>query len=414
MLKFLFVLVNVFLALCAYAQDVIVKKNGEVLNVYNVEIATKYIYYTTNKSTDDIKKIIKDDVFSVKIGNGEMQMIGDKTKEQPKIQENTSEKEKLSEGLVERKVADNNAELIARYNKYHNGYTDKKPTDKVAKDGYAILGVTKESVLSNEDIEIELKMRCYNRYRRNGDWRMAGGMFNVNIINKTDKIVYVDLGNTFKIYNNGNAKVYYDGSQVSQNTGSSSGSSLNLGAVTGALGIGGIVGTLAGGVNVGGGSQNSVSKTYGSQRVFAIPPLGKVNLPPYYEIINKEAFDFYTGKKTNMLELYDNIWIVYPEKDKAIMRKYAVTDFNEEETPWKNQFMVTYSLDSAFKTYSTMKFCLYLRQIIGKHRTYDIKKIQNYDDYSLIGVIGLDKKAQLFLDVKKQKWTLTNSDYTYY
>lgn len=64
----------------------------------------------------------------------------------------------MSEGLVERKVADNNAELIARYNKYHNGYTDKKPTNKVAKDGYAILGVTKESVLSNEDIEVELRM----------------------------------------------------------------------------------------------------------------------------------------------------------------------------------------------------------------------------------------------------------------
>ncbi len=156
--KYAIMVLLLFCAMVAYAQDVIVKKSGEVLNVYNVEIATKYIYYTTNKSTDDIKKIIKDDVFSVKIGNGEMQMIGAKTKEQHKIQENTSEKEKLSEGLVERKVADNNAELIARYNKYHNGYTDKKPTNKVTKDGYAILGVTKESVLSNEDIEVELRM----------------------------------------------------------------------------------------------------------------------------------------------------------------------------------------------------------------------------------------------------------------
>ncbi len=417
MREIVFILVSMLAVVATYAQDLIVKKNGEVLNVYNVEIAAKYIFYTTEQSTENIKRILKEDVFSVKIGNGEMQMVAETVKEEPKKRELAENSAKTNEGLIERKVADNNAELIARYNKRHDGYTDKKPTNKVAKDGYAILGVTKESVLANEDIEIEIRIRelPYNVYVINGDWRIVGGMFYVRLINKTNKVVYVDLGNTFKIYNSGNTKVYYDGSSVSQSTGNGSGASLGLGAVTGSLGIGGIVGTLASGVNVGGGTQSSASKTYGSQRVLAIPPMGKVSLPPYYEIENKKAYNYSLGKKTNILELYDNIWIAYPEKYKGIMRKYKVTDFTEEKTFWKNQFMITYSFDSSFKIYSVMKFCLYLRQIIGKHRYYnDIKKLHNFDDYTLIGYIGLDKKCEIFLDVKKQKWTLNNEDYSYY
>ena len=159
MRKIVFILVFMLVVVSTYAQDVIVRKNGEVLNVYNVEIASKYVFYTVDKSGNVLKKIDKGDVFSVKIGNGEMRMIGENTKAEPNKQETVDHSAPIQEGLIERKVAGNNAELIARYNKRHEGYTDKKPTDKVVKDGYAILGVTKESVLSNEDIEVELRMK---------------------------------------------------------------------------------------------------------------------------------------------------------------------------------------------------------------------------------------------------------------
>ncbi len=337
---------NIFTSL---AQDVIVKKSGEVLNVYNVDVASKYIFYTTEQASDDIKRIHKEEVFSVKIGDSEMQMIGEVVKEKKQLQENTVKSDEKIEGLVERKVNNNNAELIARYNKRHDGFTDKKPTDKVEEHGWAILGITKESVLSNEDIEVELRI-IKDKY---GDYYGFGGaiygycsFFNVFIWNKTNRTVYVDLGNTFKIYNSGNTKAYYDG----------------------------------------------------SQRILAIPPLGKVCLPPHYEI---------DGKK--IIKFYDNIEICYPQKTKGVMKKFAVTDFTENETLWKNQFMITYSTDLSFKTYSILKFSLYLRQLIGGRiaKSWDYKKctqkIHLFDEYTLIGPFCMHKKIQDVLDVKPDK-----------
>lgn len=375
------------------AQDVIVKKSGEVLNVYNVEVASKYIFYTTEQSSDDIKKLAKEDVFSVKIGDSEMQMVSEIAKEAPQI----TKQAESEDGQIERKVADNNAELIARYNKRYGGITDKEPIDKMEKDGCAILGVTKESVLSNEDIEVELRMveERLGKLEWIGNEYCMCYLFKVFINNKTERTIYVDLGNTFKIYNSGNTKVYFDGSQVSQNQGGGSGASINLGAVTSALGVGGITGTLASGIGIGGGTQSSASKTYGSQRILAIPPKGKVCLPPNYEIDGK-----------NIKEIYDNIDIRYPSKIMGVMKKYAITDIDEKETLWKNHYVVKYSTDLSFKTYSIIKFSLYLKQLIGSSRRmgWNYKKmceqIIDFDEYTLIGAFLMDEKIQDILDVK--------------
>ena len=52
---------------------------------------------------------------------------------------------------------------------------------------------------------------------------------------------------------------------------SSGGVGVNLGAVAGALNVGGAIGTLANGVNVGGGSSNTTTNIVYSQRVIAVP-----------------------------------------------------------------------------------------------------------------------------------------------
>ena len=53
-----------------------------------------------------------------------------------------------------------------------------------------------------------------------------------------------------------------------------------MGSVAGALGIGGVLGTLANGVNVGGASSTGTSTTTYSQRVISIPPMASVSLEP--------------------------------------------------------------------------------------------------------------------------------------
>ena len=72
--------------------------------------------------------------------------------------------------------------------------------------------------------------------------------FCVTIKNKTNKTIYIDLGNTF-FSRGGEAQPYYIPGETHQYKGGTTGASVNMGAVAGALGVGGALGTLANGVN---------------------------------------------------------------------------------------------------------------------------------------------------------------------
>ena len=70
MKRLLLLLTAILLAFCyASAQDIIVKKDGTILNVYNLEESDNFYFYTLESSEDAaIQKINKNDVFSVKKG----------------------------------------------------------------------------------------------------------------------------------------------------------------------------------------------------------------------------------------------------------------------------------------------------------------------------------------------------------
>ena len=68
-------LLLLMVASVAMAQDIIVKKDGSILNVYNLEeSATSYFYTLEPSSEASVLKINKDDVFSVKKKDGEAQV----------------------------------------------------------------------------------------------------------------------------------------------------------------------------------------------------------------------------------------------------------------------------------------------------------------------------------------------------
>ena len=72
MKRFLFSLIAILFAFCyAMAQDVIVKKDGTILNVYNLEEGPSSYFYTLEPSTDAAtQKISKSEVFSIKKNGG--------------------------------------------------------------------------------------------------------------------------------------------------------------------------------------------------------------------------------------------------------------------------------------------------------------------------------------------------------
>ena len=119
----------------------------------------------------------------------------------------------------------------------------------------------------------------------------------VAVKNNTNEIMIIDQTKSFLVNSDGTSISYYDPTvRVTSNTSSSSetrGGSLNLGAVAGALGIGGALGTLASGINVGGADTDGFSTT--NTTYFADQP--QISLGPKGNgLMSKEFNVKYLGK----------------------------------------------------------------------------------------------------------------------
>ena len=93
----------------------------------------------------------------------------------------------------------------------------------------------------------------------------ASGELTAIVYNRTDEIMTIDQTKSFFVNTNGVSTSYYDPTvrttsktDVSSTT---SGRSVNLGAIAGAFGIGGIVGQIASGINLGGSKTQGASVT---------------------------------------------------------------------------------------------------------------------------------------------------------
>lgn len=126
----------------------------------------------------------------------------------------------------------------------------------------------------------------------------------VTVKNKTMKPIYVDLGQCFLVKGE-EPYAYYVPGETHTTTGTSTGVSVNMGSVTGALGLGGVMGTLANGVNVGGGSSSVTTNITYTQRVVAVPPMSAKVLP-------KKPLVSYFRNQMSLIEVKDfggTIWV---------------------------------------------------------------------------------------------------------
>ena len=89
--------------------------------------------------------------------------------------------------------------------------------------------------------------------------------------NLSDEILYVDLGSSF-IIRNQLPEMLWNNSQHIVTEGKSTGASVNIGAITNAMGIGGSIGSLANGVSVGGSNSTSQSTLTQQERILRLPP----------------------------------------------------------------------------------------------------------------------------------------------
>lgn len=89
--------------------------------------------------------------------------------------------------------------------------------------------------------------------------------------NKTARVLYLDKAHSFS-YLNRDPKCLFSNSARKETTTKGRGASVNLGAVAGAVGIGGAVGSLLNGVNLGGSRGVEDATIHYEQRILALAP----------------------------------------------------------------------------------------------------------------------------------------------
>lgn len=328
MCKILFIAIGIcLLNISLYAQDIIVKLDGSTIMSKVLEVNYTDIKYKKNSNLQGpIYTIKKSDIQCINYENGDKDSFAS-------INESTNKEADKKNFLIESKPSINNTHIVLSHNQdnHYNGKISKRKTSWLLE----LIHISSSSTLQNSDIQIEFAPPS-----------PYIGVFKFKLTNLTDKRLYVDLGNCFRIYDNGEYETYYDNvvTAVSEGSNSSKGFGLNLGSVANILGIGGDLGVLASGTTIGGSKANSAMTTTITyqERYITIPPHGSYTI--------KENEFFYNDSKR----------LCIGEEVK----------FTEDNTPCKIRYIFTYSKCDDFKTYGTIDATLYVAKQIGVKKNF--------------------------------------------
>lgn len=412
------------LPLTAFA-DIIVLQDATTITAYNVEEASRWVLYTTEESEDaPLQRIAIDKVFAIKTADGKLRTVGAPvaTQEEAPVATAATIENNGPQYLSATPSADN-AARIAAYNaptlalKKPKGEKDK---EKYCNDFLTVWGITSNSVLSDENVDIDFVMTIPEGSKA----ASPIPQYKTKVTNKTNSPIYIDLANSFKIRADGAAISYFNNAVYTEGASGSKGASLNLGAVTGALGVGGFVGTLASGMNVGGGVSKSATVTTAEERILMIPPHTSVFMPPVKYSDGAEICEDYEILYYRNMPATDNaggmgrmtIWMDSDKRYRHAVEEVGGIDdagltrdtlkaprgwlreFDENNTIKTIRRMVTYSTSPAFDTYTTLNIGLYIRAVMGSSQRwnvpvyYDTKYLTCDDESHLLVGVGKVKK----------------------
>lgn len=365
------------------AQDILVTTDGEVKNVYDVEMNGESVFYRLeNKANASFERIEKSKVFTIKRKDGSKVNL-ENSKGSNKGSNATIGEEKTSSSSD---VAQMNEAKINEMNGFLPNI-EVEPSNKEAKRLFLIMGYGNGSQLINEDVEIETVSGVWDTKNEKGRtiqtlmsapslaqyYEMGVRTFNpvfvVKIKNKSKKVIYVDLGNTFFIRPE-NTTAYYIPSSTTNSSSSEKGISLNMGAVAGALGVGGVVGTLADGVNVGGANVVGTSNTVYSQRVIAVPPMSTKSLEaqPLFLASGRMSKEIYLNPAFSANDLFLIPMVSFKNEAGKPIRIGEVQSYDEESSPLKYGLFLSYSFSEDCNDAKSLSINYYLRNIVGFRR----------------------------------------------
>ena len=384
----IFIIAALIVAVSVSAQDVIVKRDGSTILSKILEVNQDNIKYKKFKNLKGPTYTISiADIMVVNYENGDRDEFSSSMKQ--------NSPERHNNGMIKKTADSNNKNIIDKHNIIHPNFDGKEPSNKNCNYCTVKYGVHSTSIMSNGEIEMEFVRKIVCGYDYDDEL-----CYFINIRNKTDKVLYIDRGNCFKVYNDGSSYCYFDASkQTTVNNGGGSGGSVNIGSLAGAFGIGGTIGQIASGVNVGGGTSSSISTSYAPQRVIAIAPHGSKYLSENIWIGEGKRRtcveypeDFIHNHSPNYLKIKSTREIGLKRGD---VKKNSVIVFDENELPWRMEYFITYSLEENFSSYSTLHAKLFIQEIIGEN-PWSLEIIHKKEkwfqnDNIIVGVMFLDK-----------------------
>ena len=181
--------------------DMIILADGTTLQVFNVDVTPKCIYYTESEAADaPVLRIAADKVFAYKIGDGPMQNMGAAAGAPQATAPASPAPAEPATGEIAPVPALDNATLIARYNNQAPlAYKGKKPQyNKHTNYFISLWGVEENSVLSDSVLEVGFE----HVYLENDKNRSIIGE-RLKLTNKTDNTVYISLSHSFRRMNGG-------------------------------------------------------------------------------------------------------------------------------------------------------------------------------------------------------------------
>lgn len=355
-----------------HAKDVIVLRNGGIINGIVTEVSTTEVKFKkASNPNGPIYIMDKNEVLSVKYENGEIDKFEIN-------KENISNDYSL--GLKEAIPADNNQQIISLYN-IEIPQRDNKHSNTITNYAYVYWGISEKSILSDNNLEISIQRLHSKEY--NAVPQAAESLdlypYCISVKNKSNKPIYIDLGTSYRVNrteDTSNSIPWYDGTVFTETQHSSSGIGLGLGAITNSLGIGGAVGTLANGISVGGAKGNGVSSNRGIQRFMSIAPNASMKLPAHPYVDGKNIKEHYEWLNMSSLE---------NGKKRFNIKKWELRHYNIDESPFGIDFYITYSTNPDFSEYTILPIQLYSRQIYGRSGMETITPnkygIQNIDKF---------------------------------
>ncbi len=337
-----------------FAQDMIVRRDGTIVASKVMEISSSEIKYKKFTNPDGPLYSLKvSEVLSINFQNGEVERFEQAA--EPAPQASSAPKGTPEEPLfIEVGPDADNQALLDRYNGTRV-YCNEKASSKILDKYHYKFGVTKNSVLSSDDVEIFFDRKYYVYTSSNYYYE-----YDIRITNKTDQTLYFDLSKCFRINPDGSSHTYYDGSRQTAVT--------NVGST--GLGV-----HLGAGITVGGGAASATTTVYTNERILTIPPHAHAYLSTHKEV-GREVVS--TGEP-----LWRRLRYTIPTE----VQKGRIYNYTEEDSPGFIRYTLTYSKDADFSTYSHLKMNLFIQQVIGVSEAWSFL-LKHDKDFCIVGLMA--------------------------